>query len=333
MKPELHGEEGPPNNKGESQAPAGAPATPVPLLLMLGGQSGKKAYWGKGQSDAEEGTHSLCSGLSCDPTGSVFRDEFDLAILQLQENNRLEILKRKWWEGGKCPKEEDHRAKGECVQGPPPSCSRGALISCIWCPKSRSGLLQHTDNKPCKEQRAGLGPESGAVGRALCPPAHWSQGCHLYRASRAWPAPTPARVPPSPHHHPLPATLSHSCPLTASSPPVIRVSLFTVRGNPSIPLHKPSRGLPSQNKTQACCGPLPASLGRLPQRGLASLPHTSPPSRALCFDFLFRPHHSLAFCFLFVSLCTFSPLLLECKFWRTRTVFFIGLSTGPGMNE
>ncbi|XP_055478002.1 glutamate receptor ionotropic, kainate 4 [Psammomys obesus] len=44
--------------------------------------------------------------------GSVFRDEFDLAILQLQENNRLEILKRKWWEGGKCPKEEDHRAKG-----------------------------------------------------------------------------------------------------------------------------------------------------------------------------------------------------------------------------
>ncbi|NWY61032.1 GRIK5 protein, partial [Chionis minor] len=30
----------------------------------------------------------------------------------LQENNRLEILKRKWWEGGHCPKEEDHRAKG-----------------------------------------------------------------------------------------------------------------------------------------------------------------------------------------------------------------------------
>ncbi|XP_053552254.1 glutamate receptor ionotropic, kainate 4 [Bombina bombina] len=43
---------------------------------------------------------------------SVFRDEFDLAILQLQENNRLEDLKRKWWDGGKCPKEEDHRAKG-----------------------------------------------------------------------------------------------------------------------------------------------------------------------------------------------------------------------------
>lgn len=45
-------------------------------------------------------------------SGSVYRDEFDLAILKLQEDNRLEILKRKWWDGGKCPKEEDHRAKG-----------------------------------------------------------------------------------------------------------------------------------------------------------------------------------------------------------------------------
>ncbi|XP_039642157.1 glutamate receptor ionotropic, kainate 4 isoform X3 [Perca fluviatilis] len=46
------------------------------------------------------------------PVGSVYRDEFDLAILKMQEDNRLEILKRKWWDGGKCPKEEDHRAKG-----------------------------------------------------------------------------------------------------------------------------------------------------------------------------------------------------------------------------
>ncbi|XP_067364772.1 glutamate receptor ionotropic, kainate 4 isoform X2 [Channa argus] len=46
------------------------------------------------------------------PLGTVYRDEFDLAILKLQEDNRLEILKRKWWDGGKCPKEEDHRAKG-----------------------------------------------------------------------------------------------------------------------------------------------------------------------------------------------------------------------------
>ncbi|KAM9797822.1 glutamate receptor ionotropic, kainate 5 [Neosynchiropus ocellatus] len=46
------------------------------------------------------------------PLGSPFKEEITLAILQLQENNRLEILKRRWWEGGQCPKEEDHRAKG-----------------------------------------------------------------------------------------------------------------------------------------------------------------------------------------------------------------------------
>ncbi|XP_004078270.2 glutamate receptor ionotropic, kainate 5 isoform X2 [Oryzias latipes] len=46
------------------------------------------------------------------PLGSPFRDEITLAILQLQENNRLEILKRRWWEGSQCLKEEDHRAKG-----------------------------------------------------------------------------------------------------------------------------------------------------------------------------------------------------------------------------
>uniref|UniRef100_W5L4R2 Glutamate receptor n=1 Tax=Astyanax mexicanus TaxID=7994 RepID=W5L4R2_ASTMX len=47
------------------------------------------------------------------PLGSPFRDEITLGVLQLQENNRLEILKRRWWEGGECPKEEDHRAKGK----------------------------------------------------------------------------------------------------------------------------------------------------------------------------------------------------------------------------
>uniref|UniRef100_A0AAQ5Z2W6 Glutamate receptor n=1 Tax=Amphiprion ocellaris TaxID=80972 RepID=A0AAQ5Z2W6_AMPOC len=46
------------------------------------------------------------------PLGSPFRDEITLGVLQMQESNRLEILKRRWWEGGQCPKEEDHRAKG-----------------------------------------------------------------------------------------------------------------------------------------------------------------------------------------------------------------------------
>lgn len=58
------------------------------------------------------GKFSVPSSLSLSSAGSVYRDEFDLAILKMQEDNRLEILKRKWWDGGKCPKEEDHRAKG-----------------------------------------------------------------------------------------------------------------------------------------------------------------------------------------------------------------------------
>lgn len=67
------------------------------------------------------GAFSQCAGLSFArlfPAGSVYRDEFDLAILKMQEDNRLEILKRKWWDGGKCPKEEDHRAKGSSLVNP-----------------------------------------------------------------------------------------------------------------------------------------------------------------------------------------------------------------------
>ena len=43
-----------------------------------------------------------------------------MGILQMQENNRLEILKRRWWEGGQCPREEDHRAKGQSLLSPVP---------------------------------------------------------------------------------------------------------------------------------------------------------------------------------------------------------------------
>lgn len=133
----------------------GTPATSVPSLLLLSGQRGKEVSWEKGQRGAYEGAHVLCAGLSCDPTGSVFRDEFDLAILQLQENNRLEILKRKWWEGGRCPKEEDHRAKGEDA-GPPLLPERTRAVS-AWCPDARRRLPGHTENMPGKEPRVRLG--------------------------------------------------------------------------------------------------------------------------------------------------------------------------------
>jgi ionotropic kainate glutamate receptor 4 len=45
-------------------------------------------------------------------SGSVYRDEIDLAVLKLQEDNRLEILKRKWWQGDKCSKDDDRQAQG-----------------------------------------------------------------------------------------------------------------------------------------------------------------------------------------------------------------------------
>ena len=77
---------------------------------------------------------ALCGGPTFTPpplhfVGSPFRDEITLAILQLQENNRLEILKRKWWEGGRCPKEEDRRAKGG---GGAPWGPLGGVMGPLW---------------------------------------------------------------------------------------------------------------------------------------------------------------------------------------------------------
>jgi hypothetical protein len=94
-----------------------------------------------------------CLGFSFDSIGSVFRDEFDLAILQLQENNRLEILKRKWWEGGKCPKEEDHRAKGKedhrAKDKHPwlfPLLDR-TNMALLYSPKFKQSLVRYVDTK------------------------------------------------------------------------------------------------------------------------------------------------------------------------------------------
>lgn len=97
----------------ESGASVGTPPSSSATHPLRSSRLSEQVSLEREQSDARAHTHIPCSGLSCDPAGSVFRDEFDLAILQLQENNRLEILKRKWWEGGRCPKEEDHRAKGK----------------------------------------------------------------------------------------------------------------------------------------------------------------------------------------------------------------------------
>ncbi|KAJ4927678.1 hypothetical protein JOQ06_015481, partial [Pogonophryne albipinna] len=57
--------------------------------------------------DRELGQFMVNDIVMCSP----YKEEITLGILQLQESNRLEILKRRWWEGGQCPKEEDHRVK------------------------------------------------------------------------------------------------------------------------------------------------------------------------------------------------------------------------------
>ncbi|XP_074177420.1 glutamate receptor ionotropic, kainate 4 isoform X3 [Rhinolophus sinicus] len=114
------------------------------------------------------------------PVGSVFRDEFDLAILQLQENNRLEILKRKWWEGGKCPKEEDHRAKGVCLPGdgdraakhhpvsgqcpPPPAAPFGAAS-----PAPHPGRAAAPGHRDAQQRQAVRGRGAGPAGAETSP--------------------------------------------------------------------------------------------------------------------------------------------------------------------
>ncbi|KAF3834441.1 hypothetical protein F7725_025645 [Dissostichus mawsoni] len=62
------------------------------------------------------------------PLGSPYKEEITLGILQLQESNRLEILKRRWWEGGQCPKEEDTGPKFPLPPAPAPQQRGGGVL-------------------------------------------------------------------------------------------------------------------------------------------------------------------------------------------------------------
>ncbi|KAF5910325.1 hypothetical protein HPG69_014557 [Diceros bicornis minor] len=50
------------------------------------------------------------------PMGSPYRDKITIAILQLQEEDKLHILKEKWWRGSGCPEEENKEASALGVQ-------------------------------------------------------------------------------------------------------------------------------------------------------------------------------------------------------------------------
>lgn len=50
------------------------------------------------------------------PLGSPYRDKITIAILQLQEEGKLHLMKEKWWRGNGCPEEESKEASALGVQ-------------------------------------------------------------------------------------------------------------------------------------------------------------------------------------------------------------------------
>lgn len=49
-------------------------------------------------------------------TGSPYRDKITIAILQLQEEGKLHMMKEKWWRGNGCPEEESKEASALGVE-------------------------------------------------------------------------------------------------------------------------------------------------------------------------------------------------------------------------
>lgn len=54
--------------------------------------------------------------LSSAAAGSPYRDKITIAILQLQEEGKLHMMKEKWWRGNGCPEEESKEASALGVQ-------------------------------------------------------------------------------------------------------------------------------------------------------------------------------------------------------------------------
>ncbi|XP_043920916.1 glutamate receptor ionotropic, kainate 2 isoform X2 [Protopterus annectens] len=50
------------------------------------------------------------------PMGSPYRDKVTIAILQMQEEGKLHMMKEKWWRGNGCPEEESKEASALGVQ-------------------------------------------------------------------------------------------------------------------------------------------------------------------------------------------------------------------------
>ncbi|KAK5862843.1 hypothetical protein PBY51_018201 [Eleginops maclovinus] len=59
---------------------------------------------------------ALAEPMCFGPSGSPYRDKITIAILQLQEEGKLHMMKEKWWRGNGCPEEESKEASALGVQ-------------------------------------------------------------------------------------------------------------------------------------------------------------------------------------------------------------------------
>lgn len=59
-----------------------------------------------------------CKGNGYLPSlpGSPYRDKVTIAILQLQEEGKLHMMKEKWWRGNGCPEEDNKEANALGVE-------------------------------------------------------------------------------------------------------------------------------------------------------------------------------------------------------------------------
>ncbi|KTG04163.1 hypothetical protein cypCar_00016662 [Cyprinus carpio] len=87
-------------------------------LTQIGGLIDSKAY-GVGTPIGTTHIYIVSSQtftLTAELKSSPYRDKITIAILQLQEEGKLHMMKEKWWRGNGCPEEESKEASALGVQ-------------------------------------------------------------------------------------------------------------------------------------------------------------------------------------------------------------------------
>ncbi|MBN3280718.1 GRIK2 protein, partial [Polyodon spathula] len=112
------------------------------------------------------------------PMGSPYRDKITIAILQLQEEGKLHMMKEKWWRGNGCPEEESKEASALGVQnigGIFIVLAAGLVLSVfvavgevLYKSKQNAQLEKstslHTADSPCSQLRATASKDNAALG-------------------------------------------------------------------------------------------------------------------------------------------------------------------------